>query len=103
VDQSHAATRIRIRPHDPGRAGRLEKEEVVKGYECGQFVTCTAPNVESSKVIDLEKFIPRGELDPVYLSSPYYIYPDGLIAVEVFRVIGAAMAEASVVGIECLT
>jgi non-homologous end joining protein Ku len=31
--------------------------------------------VESSKVIDLEKFIPRGELDPVYMSSPIISIP----------------------------
>jgi non-homologous end joining protein Ku len=45
------------------------KREVVKGYEYGrgQFVTFTpeelkALDVESSKVIDLEKFVPRGDL-----------------------------------------
>jgi DNA end-binding protein Ku len=38
--------------------------------------------LESSKVIDLEMFIPRGEVDPVYFNSPYYLYPDGQMAVE---------------------
>ena len=36
-------------------------------------------------------------------SSPYYVYPDGPITVEALRVIGAAMAEAGVVGIGRLT
>jgi DNA end-binding protein Ku len=57
----------------------------------------------SSKVIDLEKFVPRGELDPVYFNSAYYLYPDGPIAVETLRVIGAAIAEAGVVGLGRLT
>ena len=39
---------------------------------------------------DLERFAPRGAIDPVYLDSPYYLYPDGPIAVEAQRVIGAA-------------
>jgi DNA end-binding protein Ku len=60
-----------------------------------------ALDLESSKVIDLEMFVPRGELDPVY--SPYYLYPDGQMAVGAIRVIGAAMGEANVVGLGRLT
>ncbi|MDQ6876236.1 MAG: Ku protein, partial [Candidatus Dormibacteraeota bacterium] len=59
--------------------------------------------VESSKVIDLEKFAPRGDLDPVYFDTPYYLYPDGPIAVEILRVVGAAMADAGAVGLGRLT
>ena len=109
-DQSGLATRITLRPHDPGTGEEVEKEEVVKGYEYqrGQFVTfrpqeLKALDVESSEVIDLEKFVPRGEIDPVYFNSPYYLYPDGPIAAETLRVIGAAMAELGVVGIARLT
>jgi len=47
-------------------------------------------DVESSKVINLETFVPRGDIDPVYLDSPYYLYPDA-IAVEALRLIGAAI------------
>jgi DNA end-binding protein Ku len=49
-----------------------------------------ALDVESSKVIDLETFVPRGDLDPVYFDSSYYLYPDGPIAVETLRVIAAS-------------
>jgi hypothetical protein len=62
-----------------------------------------ALEVESSKVIDRETFVPRGDLDPVYFDGSYYVYPDGPIAVETLRVIGAAMAEAGVVGLGRLT
>ena len=110
VAQSRAATRIALRPHDPGTGEEIDKREIVKGYEYGrgQFVTLTpeelkALDVESSKVIDLEKFAPRGDLDPVYFDSSYYLYPDGPIAVEALRVIGAAMAEGGVVGLGRLT
>jgi hypothetical protein len=110
ADQGSPASRITIRPHDPRTGEEIEKTEVVKGYEYsrGQFVTFTpdelkALDVESSKIIDLEKFAPRSELDPVYLDSAYYLYPDGPVAVETLRVIGAAMAEADVVGLGRLT
>jgi DNA end-binding protein Ku len=54
-------------------------------------------------VIDLESFVPRSDIDQVYFDTPNYIYPDVPIAVEGLRVIGAAMAEAGVVGIGPLT
>jgi hypothetical protein len=88
VDQSRHATRITIHPHDPRTGEEIEKTEVVKGYQCGrgQFVTFTAEelkalDVESFKVIDLKKFGPRDDIDPVYFDSPYYLYPDGPVAV----------------------
>jgi DNA end-binding protein Ku len=103
-------SRVALRPHDPYSGEEIGREEVAKGYEYerGQFVTFTpaelkALDVESSKIIDLETFVPRAEVDPVYFSNPYYIYPDGPIAVETFRVIGAAMAEAGEVGIGRVT
>ena len=76
-DQSPAATRITLQPHDASTGEEIEKEEVVKGYKYqrGQFVTFTAEemrtlDVESSKVIDLEKFVRRDDIDPVYFDSP---------------------------------
>ena len=105
-----APARIALLPHDPHTGAEIERDEVVKGYEYerGQFVTFTAEelkalDVESSKIIDLETFVPRSEVDPVYFSTPYYVYPDGPIAVETFRVIGAALAKAGAVGIGRVT
>jgi DNA end-binding protein Ku len=61
-DRSFAATRIALRPHDPGTGEEIDRREVVKGYEYsrGEFVTFTAEelkalDVESSKVIDFER------------------------------------------------
>src|SRR5437868_1459567 len=71
-DKSPAATRITLRPHDPGTGEEIEKREVVKGYEYsrGQFLTFTddelkALDVESSKFVDLEKFVAGSDLDSV--------------------------------------
>ena len=105
ADQPGGATRVQLRPHDPTTGEEIEKDEVVKGYEYsgGQFVTFTkdelkALDVESSKIIDLETFVPRSDIDPVYFDAPYYLYPDGPIAVEALRVIGVAMADAAARG-----
>jgi DNA end-binding protein Ku len=110
ADHGGTATRIALRPYDPRTGEEIETSEVVKGYEYGrgQFVTFTAEelkalDVESSKVVELERFVPRGDIDAVYFDSPYYLYPDGPIAVEALRVIGAAMTAAGVAGIGRLT
>src|SRR5262249_9993533 len=108
--ESAPPARIALHPHDPYTGEEIEREEVAKGYEYerGRFVTFTpeelkALDVESSKIIDLETFVPRAEVDPVYFSAPYYVYPDGPIAAETFGVIGAAMGEAEAVGIGRVT
>jgi DNA end-binding protein Ku len=108
--ESPAPTRIALHPHDPHTGEEIGREEVAKGYEYerGRFVTFTADelkalDVKNSKIIDLETFVPRAEVDPVYFSVPYYVHPDGPIAAETFGVIGAAMGEAGTVGIGRVT
>jgi len=76
----------------------VDRDEIVKGYEYdrGRYVTIDddelkALQIESSKIIDLDRFVDREEVDPVYLDTPYYVYPDGELAAQTFRVIGEAM------------
>src|SRR5260221_14637374 len=104
------ATRIALQPVDRETGAVIERDEVVKGfeYERGQYVTFTpaeikALDVGSSKIIDLPTFVPRAEVDPIYFNAGYYIYPDGPIATEAYRVISAAMAEAGMAGLGRLT
>src|SRR6202043_1981184 len=56
ADQSRAATRIALRPHDPGTGEEIDKREVVKGYEYGrgQFVTFTPRGIEGARCRKLE-------------------------------------------------
>jgi DNA end-binding protein Ku len=83
----------------------VDRDEIVKGYEYdrGRYVTVTddelkALQIESSKIIDLDRFVDRDEVDPVYLDTPYYVYPDGELAAETFRVISEAMTQKNKVG-----
>src|SRR4051794_21092478 len=89
ADQSPAATRITLRPHDPETGEEIEKREVIKGYEYsrGQFLTFTdeelkALDVESSKVVDLEKFVAGSGIDPGYFYKPDHLHPPGPVAGE---------------------
>jgi DNA end-binding protein Ku len=99
-----------LRPHGPHTGQEIERDEVRKGYEYerGQFVTFTpaelkALDVESSHTIDLATFVPRADVDPIYFNAAYYVYPDGAVAAEAYRVISAAMAEAGMAGLGRLT
>jgi DNA end-binding protein Ku len=88
----------------------VDRDQIVKGYEFdrGRYVTVTddelkALQIESSKIIDLDRFVDRDEVDPVYLDTAYYVYPDGELAAETFRVIGEAMAHKNKVGMGRVT
>jgi DNA end-binding protein Ku len=47
--------------------------------------------VESTRVINLEKFTDDAAVDPIYLERPYYLAPDGPVAKEAFAVIREGM------------
>src|SRR5499427_6774388 len=88
----------------------VDRDQIAKGYEYdrGRYVTVTddelkALQIDSSKIIDLDRFVDRDEVDPVYLDTPYYVYPDGEVAAETFRVIGEAMARKNKVGLGRVT
>jgi DNA end-binding protein Ku len=88
----------------------VDRDQIVKGYEFdrGRYVTVTddelkALQIESSKIIDLDRFVDRDEVDPVYLDTPYYVHPDGQLAADTFRVIGEAMAHKNKVGLGRVT
>ena len=60
----------------------LERSEIVKGYklEGDQYVILENEElkdlqVESSRILDLEAFVDRASVDPIYMDAPYYIFP----------------------------
>ena len=84
----------------------VEREERVKGFELGNgdYVTVTddelaAVQIESSHTIDIERFVPKAEIDPVYIDSHYYLAPDDKVGQEAFAVIREAMRKRGMVGI----
>src|SRR5882672_342515 len=112
LNQINAETGNRVKQQliDSETGEVVERDQIAKGYEHGrgQFVMIDddelrALQVESSKIIDLTQFVDRDEVDPVYLDSPYYVYPDGELAAEAFQVIGQAMAAKGLVGLGKVT
>ena len=98
--------RLRQQLVDAETGDTVERADIVKGfeYERHQYVTIPddelqALRIESSQIIDLDRFVKRDEIDPLFLDAAYYVYPDGKIAIETFRVIDEAMAETGRVGV----
>jgi DNA end-binding protein Ku len=107
---SETGNRVAQQLVDSKTGETVDRDQIVKGYEYdrGRYVTITDDElkdlqIESSKIIDLNRFVDRDEVDPVYLDTSYYVYPDGELAAETFRVIGEAMARKNKVGLGRVT
>ncbi|HVH80883.1 MAG TPA: Ku protein [Stellaceae bacterium] len=108
LNQLNAETGNRLKQQliDSETGDVVERDQIVKGYEYdrGRYVTLSDDElkelqIESSKIIDLDQFVDRDAVDPVYLDAPYYVHPDGELADEAFQVIGKAMEHKGKVGI----
>ena len=91
---------------DPDTGDEVAGDDQVKGYAVAknQYVLIEeddldAVKIESSHTIDIEKFVPRAEIDPRYMDTPYYITPEDKVSQEAFAVIRDAMRDGDVVGI----
>ncbi|MGC4085451.1 MAG: Ku protein [Vicinamibacterales bacterium] len=106
-NQLHAAcqTRIQQKRWCPTCQVEVPNTDIVKGYEFekGHYVVMEEGDVEkvrveSTRVINLEKFTEDVEIDPIYLDKPYYLAPDGAVAKEAFSVIREGMKGKAGVG-----
>lgn len=90
--------RIRMVPTDP-ETGPVDRADIVKGYqvEKDHYVVVTEDEIrnvrlETTRTIDIERFVDAGEIDRLYWNDPYFLAPDGDMAVEAFAVIREAMS-----------
>jgi DNA end-binding protein Ku len=84
----------------------VEPDQQVKGFAIGrdEYITIEdeeldAIALESTQTIDIDRFVPKSEIDERYRDTPYYIAPDGRVAEEAFAVIREAMRSEGMVGI----
>jgi DNA end-binding protein Ku len=99
-NQLHAEcqTRIQQKRWCPHCQKEVPHSDIVKGFEFekGHYVVVEDEDiekvrVESTRVINLEKFTADDAIDPIYLERPYYLAPDGPVAKEAFAVIREGM------------
>jgi DNA end-binding protein Ku len=89
--------RIKMITTDPD-TGPIDRSDLVKGYEVskGEYILLTQDEInsvklESTKTIDIERFVAEDEIDRLYWDTPYFLAPDGKLAQEAFAVIRTAM------------
>src|SRR3954466_5496788 len=99
-NQLHAEcqTRIQQKRWCPKCEREVPISEVAKGFEFekGRYVVMEEDDMskvrpESTRVIDLVQFTEAAAIDPIYVERPYYLAPDGNMAVEAFAVMREGM------------
>lgn len=91
--------RIRYRKVDEETDEEVDAADIIKGYQVakGQYLEITdedleAVDIESTRTIDIDRFVPREEIDDLYNVRPYYLVPDDKVGQEAFVTIRDAIA-----------
>src|SRR4051794_4667304 len=86
--------RIKYLKVDAETGKEVRQEDVVKGYEFSKnsYLELSKEELESvalesTRTIDVSEFVPREEIDDLYIVRPYYIVPDGKVGHDAFAVI----------------
>jgi DNA end-binding protein Ku len=84
----------------------VTREDTARGFEVakGQYLVVEdqeidAVQIESTRTIEIDQFVPRSEIDDRYIDSPYYIAPDGKVGQDAFAVIRDTIAKMNMVAI----
>jgi DNA end-binding protein Ku len=84
----------------------VPREDIARGYEIGkgQYLIVEdeefeAVQVESTRTIEIDQFVPRNEIDDRYIDSPYYIAPDGQVGQDAFAVIRDTIGKMNMVAL----
>jgi DNA end-binding protein Ku len=87
----------------------VDDDDQAKGYERGEgdYVILDdeeieAVALESTRTIDIDKFVPKESIDWIWYDTPHYLVPNDKVGEEAFAVIREAMADSDVVGISRL-
>jgi DNA end-binding protein Ku len=98
--------RIRYQKVDADTGTEVPADQIVKGYEVakGEYVELEpeeleAVAIDSTRTISIDTFVPRDEIDDLYLNSPYYVVPDGEVGQQAFAVIREAIRNEGMVAL----
>jgi DNA end-binding protein Ku len=72
----------------------VENEDIIKGYkvDTDSYITVDKDELanialESTRTIDIDQFVPKSEIDELYIDRPYFIVPDGKVGHDAYAVI----------------
>jgi DNA end-binding protein Ku len=102
----NTGNRIRYRKVDAESGDDVEAADIIKGYEVskGDYITLEPEELEaialdSKRTIEIDEFVPKEEIDDLYLADPYYVVPDGDVGQQAFAVIREAIRKEGMVAI----
>jgi DNA end-binding protein Ku len=98
--------RVRYRKVDEQTGDEVEQSNIIKGYEVekGHYVELDtdeleAVAIESKRTIEIDEFVPKSEIDELYMRDPYYVAPDGEVGQQAFAVIREAIRKEGMVAL----
>ena len=98
--------RVRYRKVDEQTGDEVEQSNIIKGYEVekGHYVELDtdeleAVAIESKRTIEIDEFVPKLEIDELYMRDPYYVTPDGEVGQQAFAVIREAIRKEGMVAL----
>ena len=100
--QINTATGHRLRQQmiDESTGEPVDSAHKGRGYEIGKgkYVPIdddelAAVEIESTRTVDIDGFVPKADIDRRYLDKPYYVTPSGKTGADAFAVIRDAMKD----------
>jgi DNA end-binding protein Ku len=86
--------RIRYVKVDADTGEEVPSEDIIKGYQVDRdrYLEVTKDELEnialeSTRTIEIDEFVPRKEIDELYLVRPCYVVPDGKVGHDAYAVI----------------
>ncbi|MBB5049037.1 DNA end-binding protein Ku [Rhodopseudomonas rhenobacensis] len=86
--------RIKYLKVDAETGEEVTPDEIMKGYkvDSDSYIEVTKDELdsialESTRTIDIDQFVPKSEIDELYLVRPYFIVPDGKVGHDAYAVI----------------
>jgi DNA end-binding protein Ku len=101
-----SGNRIRYKKVDADTGEEVENTDIIKGFEIskGEYIEIEpeeleAVEIESKRVIDIQQFVPKDDIDELYINNPYYLVPDGEVGQQAFAVIREAIRKEGMVAL----
>jgi DNA end-binding protein Ku len=86
--------RIKYMKVDADTGEEVSSDDIMKGYkvDTDTYIEISKDELdnialESTRTIEIDQFVPKSEIDDLYLVRPYYIVPDGKVGHDAYAVI----------------
>src|SRR3954463_5202066 len=86
--------RIKYMKVDADTGEEVSSDDIMKGYkvDTDTYIEISREELdnialESTRTIEIDQFVPKSEIDELFLAGPYYIVPDGKVGHDAYAVI----------------